>query len=222
MELNFVITIIDKPKERFFREVIAELEIPLLLTCLGVGTATQSNLDFYGLEQVEKAIIFSVSNREKTKKLISNIKKRMFIDVPGNGVMMSIPVKSVGGGNTLAFLSDNLPVEKKITDLSINHELVIVVLNSGYTDDVMDAARAAGATGGTVLHAKGTGTECARKFLGVSIVDEKEVILMAVSSAEKEKIMKAIAEQTGLDTNAGAFAFSMPITEVVGMRREPD
>ena len=85
-------------------------------------------------------------------------------------------------------------------------------------DTVMDAARSAKAGGGTVIHAKGTGMEFAKKYLGVSLVEEKEVILIVTKSREKNQIMKAIMEQAGLDSKERTIVFSLPVTSVAGIR----
>lgn len=145
-------------------------------------------------------------------------KRKLFIDIPGNGVMMAVPVKSVGGGRTLAYLTDNTTPEGGVPQMQFDHELLVVILNQSYMDDVMNAARAAGAFGGTVLHAKGTGAKYAEKFFGVSLANEKEVILIAAGSREKIAIMRAIMEQTGPHTPAGAITFSLPISSVAGLR----
>ena len=82
----------------------------------------------------------------------------------------------------------------------------------------MDAARSAHAPGGTVIHAKGTGAEHARKFLGISLAEEKEMIFIVVRSDRKNEIMKAIMKQAGPGTPAGAVLFSLPVTSVAGLR----
>ena len=99
-----------------------------------------------------------------------------------------------------------------------DYELLVAIANQGYIDTVMDASRAAKAGGGTVIHAKGTGMELAKKYLGVSLVEEKEVILIVTKSREKNQIMKAIMEQAGLDSKERTIVFSLPVTSVAGIR----
>ena len=99
-----------------------------------------------------------------------------------------------------------------------DYELLVAIANQGYIDTVMDAARSAKAGGGTVIHAKGTGMELAKKYLGVSLVEEKEVILIVTKSREKNQIMKAIMEQAGLDSKVRTILFSLPVTSVAGIR----
>ena len=99
-----------------------------------------------------------------------------------------------------------------------DYELLVAIANQGYIDTIMDAARSAKAGGGTVIHAKGTGMELAKKYLGVSLVEEKEVILIVTKSREKNQIMKAIMEQAGLDSKERTIVFSLPVTSVAGIR----
>ena len=99
-----------------------------------------------------------------------------------------------------------------------DYELLVAIANQGYIGTVTDAARSAKAGGGTVIHAKGTGMELAKKYLGVSLVEEKEVILIVTKSREKNQIMKAIMEQAGLDSKERTIVFSLPVTSVAGIR----
>ena len=83
----------------------------------------------------------------------------------------------------------------------------------------VDAARAAGATGGTAVHAKGTGTELAKKFFGVSLAAEKELIFILSRAETRRPIMKAIMEKAGMQTDAQALAFSLPVSDLAGLRQ---
>ena len=96
------------------------------------------------------------------------------------------------------------------------YDLLLVIANQGYTGSIMDAARAAGAGGGTVIHAKGTGMEGAAKFMGIDLVNEKELVLIVARTSEKNQIMKSIMD--GADKKAGAIVFSLPVTDTAGLR----
>ena len=82
----------------------------------------------------------------------------------------------------------------------------------------MDAAREVHAAGGTVIQAKGTGTENAQQFLGVTLVPEKEMLFIVVKSEQKNSIMRAIMEKAGLESKALSLVFSLPATDTAGMR----
>ena len=115
----------------------------------------------------------------------------------------------------MAHLSGGRPQEGA-PELNYNYEIILAIANEGYTDNVMDAARAAGARGGTVLHGKDTGSKDAEKFFGVSIASEKEVIMIVAKAAEKTAIMKSIVSQAGVGTEAGAVVMSLPVSAVAG------
>ena len=218
MILDMVMAIVDRDKAKLMAELFENHKLPMVLAVLGRGTATSEVLDLYGLEAKEKALLITVAGADMTKQLIRAAKHKLFIDVPGNGIMMAIPLKSVGGGKTLAFLSGGAAPDKAVPEMKFDHELIMAVINEGHTDPVMDAARSAGPTGGTVLHAKGTGGKLSEKFLGVSLADEKEVVLIVSKAGEKTAIMRAISDQCGVDTPSGAITFSLPISSVAGLR----
>lgn len=218
MILDMVMAIVDRDKAKLMAELFENHKLPMVLAVLGRGTATSEVLDLYGLEAKEKALLITVAGADMTKQLIRAAKHKLFIDVPGNGIMMAIPLKSVGGGKTLAFLSGGAAPDKAVPEMKFDHELIMAVINEGHTDPVMDAARSAGAAGGTVLHAKGTGGKLSEKFLGVSLADEKEIVLIVSKAGEKTAIMRAISDQCGVDTPSGAITFSLPISSVAGLR----
>lgn len=98
----------------------------------------------------------------------------------------------------------------------MNFDLIITIVNRGFSDLVMDAARGAGASGGTILHARGTGVHEMERFFGISIQPEKEFVLILADHDDRQQIMQAIAEQAGLHTHGKGIAFSVPVDDVVG------
>ena len=94
--------------------------------------------------------------------------------------------------------------------------LIVAVANEGRTDTVMNAARAAGAAGGTVIHGKGTASEEAAHFFNISIASEKEMIFIVSKKEQKAQIMRSVLEKAGPGTEAGAVLFSLPVTSVDG------
>ena len=222
MDINLVITILNRSRLHNIRLLYERNNLTPLITMLGNGTATPSQLGVLGLDASEKALIAAMAQGSEINTFFKQAKREMMIDVPGNGVMMSVPIKSVGGGRALAYMTNGKELDTDKPSLDFTHELIVVVMNSGYTEDVMDAARAEGAGGGTVLHAKGTGAKLANRFFGVSLAEEKEVLLIAESSQRKTAIMRAIAEKMGPTTPAGAIAFSVPISEIAGIRNLED
>lgn len=222
MELYYVMSIVDRDKAPLMHGLHEELQLPVALASLGKGTATSEHLLLYDLEECEKAIFGAVASGTQLRKLMLRAKLKLYIDIPGNGIMLAIPMKSVSGGKTLMYFTQGQTREGGTPEMKFDHELIVVILNEGHADAVMDAARGAGATGGTVLHAKGSAGERAEKFYGVSIAEEKDLLYILAAADQKSQIMQAINRSCGMGTPAGAICFSLPVSEVAGLRRLSD
>lgn len=215
--MNYLISVVNPGAMERVCEIAAALDLPQTVAMLGHGTAAKSMLDLLGIESTEKRIIMTVANSEKAQQFIKDMRQQLYIGIPGHGIVIAIPIKSVGGGKTLAYLNNGEQQPARYTpELNGKYELIVIVANEGRTDQVMNAARAAGATGGTVLHGKGTGSQNPKKFYNVSIASEKEVILMVAQNDRKAAIMQSVLHHTGPDSEAGAILFSLPVSEVAG------
>lgn len=211
-----IITITDRSRSGEFASWFQAQGATLVLTALGRGTAATEVLDCLGLEATEKAVLLLAAPR--SSRLVRRAERELWLDVPGRGILMTVPLSSIGGARARDYLlqwqAEEDDMEKEIT-----HELIVVITNRGYTDQVMDAARAAGAAGGTTIQAKGTGTKLARKFFGVSLAAEKELVFILTREADRKPIMKAVMNQAGMQTKAQSLVFSMPVTDLAGLRR---
>ena len=139
MELYYIIAVTDRDRADEMAELYQAAGLHLTLTKLGRGTAPREALSIYGLDATPKAIVSAVADGEMQKQIFKNAKRRMQIDIPGNGVMLAVPLKSVAGARTLAYLTDNREMGGK-PSMEFAHELIVVILNEGYSDFVMDAA----------------------------------------------------------------------------------
>ena len=148
------------------------------------------------------------------------LQRVMQIDVPNTGIAFTIPMSSIGGKRELLFLTENQGYEKGDETVlkDTTHELLVVIADLGNSDLIMDAARQAGATGGTIIHAKGTGMERAEKFLGVTLASEKEIIFIVTKKEQKNAIMQSVMQKAGMQTRAKAIVFSLPVTSTAGLR----
>lgn len=219
-ELYWMATISDRNQSRRFLLFYKEHGIHVTFLTLGRGTAASEILDSFGLEAAEKAVLFAVVTDREWKELKSGLEKQIKIDIPGSGIAFIMPMSSIGGMRQLSFLTEGRSFEKGEESAlkDTRYELLIVIANQGYTEMIMDAAREAKATGGTVIHAKGTGMEKAEQFLGVSLAAEKEMIFMVAKKEDKNRIMEAIMKKAGMDSKAKSIVFSLPVTETAGMR----
>lgn len=213
-------TIVDRKIIEKYLTLYRENDLHIMYVSLGYGTASNEILDYLGLDSIEKAVAISVVEEETWLTVKKQLQRKLRIDAPGGGIAFTIPLSSVGGRKTLEFLLEKTDYQKQeeSTLKNTEHELIVVISQQGYTDVIMDAAREAGAYGGTVIHAKGTAGEVANKFMGVTIADEKEIVYIVSKSCEKNEIMKAVMEKAGLNSKAKAICFSLPVSDTAGLR----
>ena len=97
------------------------------------------------------------------------------------------------------------------------YEAIFCIVNDGYSEAVMDAAKKYGARGGTVINARGTAGKEAEAFFGITVQPEKEIVMIVVPAECKENILKALYDEVGLNTLGQGIAFSMPVDSAVGI-----
>ena len=200
-------TITDRRTADAFLQLYEAHGVNVTLRTVGTGTAVQETLSTLGLEKTEKAVLLAVVTAQTWQEVQRDLRRKMRIDVPGTGIAFTVPLSSIGGKRALGFLTEHqtLTWKEESTLKDTRYELLLVIANQGYTGSIMDAARAAGA-----------GMEGAAPFLGMELVNEKELVLIVSRTAQKNRIMKAIMD--GADRRAGAIVFSLPVTDTAGLR----
>ena len=97
------------------------------------------------------------------------------------------------------------------------YEMIMCIVNAGFSGTVMDAARKEGVSGGTVIHGRGTASKEAEKFFGISIQPEKDLVMMLVPASIKDNVLHAVYKSAGLSTDGQGIAFSIPVDNAVGL-----
>ncbi|MBP5207168.1 MAG: P-II family nitrogen regulator [Clostridia bacterium] len=105
--------------------------------------------------------------------------------------------------------------------MEIKYEVIFCIVNEGFSEAVMDAARRAGATGGTVMRSRGTANVESEKIFGITVSPQKEIIMMLVDASLRNDILHALYKAIGLDTPGQGIAFALPVDEAVGISLPP-
>ena len=219
--MNFILSVTSPEYADTLMGICDKLQLSSSVILFGRGTATKSMLELLGIESRARRVVVTVADRQSTRLFIKEQRRQMYIDTPGRGIVVCVPVKSVGGAKALEYLGGGKETAGP-PELNYEYELILAIANEGHADDVMDAARTAGATGGTILHGKGTGSKNAEKFYRLSIAKEKEVLIIVSKADAKADIMRAILQGAGPDSAAGAIVFSLPVSEIAGFRLTDD
>ena len=123
MELYYIIAITDHDRGEAMGSLYHAAGLHLILSMPARGTATSEHLAIYGLDATEKCVIAAVGSAQEADSLIRSAKRKLFIDIPGNGVMLTVPLKSVAGGKTLSYLTDDLKAGGA-PNMNFEHELI--------------------------------------------------------------------------------------------------
>lgn len=97
------------------------------------------------------------------------------------------------------------------------HEVIFVIVNSGFAEDVMEVARQQGARGGTILNARGVAKEEAAAFFGIALHSEKEILMMVVEKEIRDNVLNAVYKEMGMAKKVHGIAFSLPVSDVAGL-----
>ena len=158
--------------------------------------------------------------RDTWRVLKTGLQNRFRVDVPGTGIAFIVPLSAIGGKREFRFLpesQDFVKGEEENTLKDTTHELLVAIANQGYSNPIMEAVKSAGAGGGTVIHARGTGMERAETFFGVSLAFEKEIIFIVTRTSQRADIMKSVMREAGMETKAKSILFSLSVTSTAGL-----
>ena len=171
---------------------------------MGRGTAENSIIQLLGLGDKSKDIVYILVEEEICQNVLDKIKESTQ-NKKNFGIVFTIDINNfLRSGSIKNLENENLGVEK----MNDSYEMINVIVNKGYAEDAMAAARKAGAGGGTIINARGTAKEGDAKFLGIEIVPEKEMLLILVPKDKKDEIIKAISDLPCLNKAGSGILFT--------------
>lgn len=224
-----IVSIIPKGSARFLTEAANKTGAKGATVTLARGSAKTTLLQILGFSDSEKEVVYTVAPTKLGKKIVEAMteackkKRRPF------GILFTIDVLSFIKVFEIAQNNKEVKEEKmdktedsigKTQEEEKEYKLIVVIVNRGYADDVMDKARRAGATGGTVLSARGTAKEGDSKFFGLEIVPEKDMILILCRAEIADKILKEIETLPELLKKGSGVAFTLPANDFTLLGRK--
>ena len=184
----------------------------------GRGTASSHLLDALGFGTSERDIVLTFGPRDTVRQLMDHLRDEDRSKLDARGIAFSL---NISGMNAIMAVClsrlEELELERGETSMEHNvtahHSLILVVVNQGYTDAVMDTARTVGARGGTVIRARWTGAGEVEKFVGITLQAEKEVLAIVAVDEDRNAIMEAIDRHHGVQTPDQAMVISLPVDQ---------
>lgn len=218
--LKLMVTIVDRGKAKRIAALCGGLRAPFHIVCFGTGTASSEILDILGLGETDKDVAASIVPEGDILRLQRRVLAELQLGRPGGGVSFAIPLTGIGSlveDFVAHSAEEGAESEVEPMEHTEHHSLIVAVVRAGFSGTVMEAARAAGASGGTVLHGRGIGSREAEEFFGITIQPEKEIVILLANREQKAGIMRAIQSAAGLRTEARGILFSLPVEHLAGL-----
>ena len=217
--LRLFVLITTRKQADIATKVFHECGIPSHNRLHASGTAPNEIMDMLGLGNTDKILLFTMMPKTFADMMLRKMHNAFLLGTPNSGIAFTMPVN---GANNLAvkMFSDLTPDSNERTYASmsdITYSIIAAVVNMGYSEDVMEAARSAGAAGGTVVHTRHINNEAVAQFWGFNIQDERDIVFIVSSADDRIKIMQAISEKCGINSKARGMVFSLPIDGVSGI-----
>lgn len=197
--------------------------LPIQYRLNAEGTASSEIMDMLGLGSIDKCILMSTVPRQLGDAMLIRLRQELRLGAVNSGIAFTI---SLTGMNKLLMRmlmkSDEENAAHNIRKVGnimsdTKYALVVAAVNIGFSGDVMDAAKAAGASGGTVIHSRWIGNEEIAASWGLSMQEEKELVLILSEEEKRVEIMSGISEKCGMRSDAKGLVMSLPIDAVMGL-----
>lgn len=209
-------------------DMFKDFKIPLQYEWYGVGTAPSEIIDILGLGNPDRAVLICFAKRNLAEELLIKLKRKLKLGSVNSGIAFTVPITSANSlivkmleqTQESKFKIKRERDEKKMSDSK--YSVIAVIVNQGYSENVMEAARAAGAHGGTVIPSRRIGNEQTIGFWGMGIQNENDTVLIVTENSHKLEIMQAIGEKCGVHSEAKGIVLSLPIDTVIGIEDEDD
>lgn len=214
---RMVLIITSHEYRRKLEQTFQNFRIPIYYQCQGHGTAPSEMLDIFGL--LPKFLV---------RDLLDALQQRIPLHKRGGGIVLTVPITGLQRP-LLQLMNDQLreTIEQKIeervcnemsdTQTGAGYAAIWVALSNGYSSDAIDAARSAGAMGGTILKGRRQNSERISRKLGISMQEEEEFVVIVTPREKKAAVMNAISDACGLRTDAHGIILSLPVDEVIGL-----
>jgi len=203
---------------------LREMHFHLQFSCMAQGTSGSEIMDLLGLDSIDKAAVLCVSPGFHIDKALPQLTEKLHLKKAGRGIAFTIPLTGVTMPDISSHIKErskkwlkNMEDEVYHMIETITHNVIISVVNKGYSEELMKAAKAAGAKGGTIINARRTGIEDAVKFFGISLQDEREIVAILTKKESRQAITNAINDSFGMNSQAHGIIFSLPVDSIVGV-----
>lgn len=211
--MQMLVSIVERGKGMELIERLGQFHVVCHELTWGTGTLSSHLLDTLGFETAERDIVISLAPRDTVRRVMGYLKDDDRSKLGMRGIACSVPITGMNAILAAGLSAADIDEDGKETtgmEQTNRHSLILVVVNRGFTDEVMNTARAAGAKGGTVIRARWIGAQTVEQIAGITLQAEKEVLAIVAPDGERNAIMEGVNREHGLGSPAQASVISLP------------
>lgn len=175
----------------------------------GSGTASNSALKFFGLEDVRKEILFMAARKEVAEAALDDLTEKLQLKKRNRGIAFTIPIANLLGNRSCVYNTD--AHGRKVEDRM--HQAIFTIVDRGQAEEVIDAAVAAGSQGGTVINARGSGSHETSRLFSMNIEPEKEVVMILTEQHTTDAVVASISNALKIEQPGNGVLFTMDVTD---------
>lgn len=211
--LEMLVVIVEHNKASKVLHLANEKGITASVAMLGRGTASRTIFDYLGLNDKKKAVLMLFGKTEEITDLADYLVEKLEMDKPNHGIAYIESAFNVFGTEDNANGSENIKRGENM------YNAIYTIVEKGNADDVIEAAQKAGSRGGTVMHARGSGSEEARKVFNMLIEPEKEIVLIISEEAKTKDIVESIRKETQIEEEGKGIIFVTNVEATYGLAK---
>lgn len=213
-KIMMILSFVEREKGKKLIKRLNEKSIRMHMQFVGYGTAPTEMMDIFGLGSNDKDVVLSMGAEDAVKAMMSDFGNSFSSYSQFGGLMMILKPAAV---NRIATEILNHNVSIPITEESENmknqhhHNLIMIAVNQGYAEEVMQTARQAGATGGTVMRGRIADSDSFLELAPVDMEEERDIISILAPATITEKIMEEVNAKFGFKSEAHGVLCAVPV-----------
>ena len=218
---KLLVSIVNLKDEKRLKEILDDCSVGITYQLTGTGTAQSAVLDYLGIAETEKAVLFSLFPESDEETVLRLLREEMTLYLAGKGISFTIPLagvsQTVADGITGAATNKVMEGSKIMRSSDRKYDLIVACVGANFIETAVDAARSKGAAGGTFISGRAMQNAKAEQFVGISLVKEQEVLLILSRKEVTPEIMAALSDSVGAQTEAAGVIFSLPVDRTAGI-----
>ena len=180
---------------------------------MGTGVIYNKLLEILDLDDIRREVVMMVAECGNAVTAAEALDKEMHLKKHNHGIAFTVPMTALYGTRIAKEVICN---EDRVVKDTV-YSAIFTVVDKGRGEDVVDASKAAGARGATIIHARGSGIHETEMLFAMQIEPEKDVVLVLAKDDIRDNIITVIRERLDIDEPGTGIVFTLAVKDTYGL-----